>query len=192
MRYFSLIAAVIFWANTAVAQSFEGRLVYKQVIAGQETKVTVFARPQQVLVQRGHEKPTFYLVNSESPLFQAWTSGAQKSDEAKLPQLVPAKFIKTNGGEKIISGFKAKPIQLELANGQTLTGWYTTEVAFEHNQLLERIQGAEWGHLPGKGLLLHWEVNSPKGGKVMVGELIDYQNGKQDPGLFEAPKLTTN
>lgn len=187
MRYLSLITAFLFWMATASAQDFEGRLVYKQVISGQETKVTVFARSQQALVQRGSEKPTYYLVNANSPLFKAWSNGAQKSNEAKLPPLTPAKFAKTNEAEQVISGFKAKSFKLELANGQILQGWYTPEVAFDHNQLLARIQGAEWGQLPGKGLLLRWELTSTKGGKVLSGELVDYKAGKQDPEVFQAP-----
>lgn len=190
MRKFSLFAAFFFLTAMVGAQDFEGRLVYKQVISGQETMLTVFARSQQALVQRGTEMPIYYLVTSSSPLFQAWTKGAQKSDEAKLPQLAPAKFVKSNGGEQVISGFKAKSFKLELDNGQVLQGWYAPEVGFDHNQLLARIQGAEWAQLPGKGLLLRWEVSSAKGGKVLSGELVDHQAGKQDPALFQAPKLS--
>ena len=143
-------------------------------------------------MQRGTDKPTYYLVTSTSPLFQAWTKGAQKSDEAKLPVLRPAKFGKTNGGEQVISGFKALPFRLELANGQILQGWYAPNVSFDHNQLLARIQGEEWAQLPGKGLLLRWELTSTKSGKILSGQLIDHQAGKQDPGLFQAPKLSAN
>lgn len=190
MKYLSLIVLLWLGLHTAQAQEFEGRLVYKQMIAGQETRVTVFVRPQQALVQRGDQKPIFYLVASTSPLFQAWTAGAQKADEAKLPNLVAAKPLKASGSEQVIAGLKALPIKLQLSTGQILEGWYAPSVAFDHNQLLGRIQGAEWGQVPGKGLLLRWEVSSPKGGKALSGELIDFQQAKQDPSLFQAPKPT--
>lgn len=190
MRYLSTLIVWALFISTAFAQEYEGRLLYKQTIAGQETMVTVYIRPQQALIQRGNDKPTFYLVTSGSPLFQAWTTGAVKSDEAKLANLSAVKPLKAAGSEQVIAGFKAKPFKVELANGQTISGWYAPEVVFDHNQLLARIQGAEWAQLPGKGLLLRWEVSSAKGGKMLSGELIDHQRGKQDPSLFQAPRLT--
>lgn len=175
------MAALLLWINAAAAQDFEGRLVYKQTIAGQESKVTVFVRSQEALVKRGDEKPVFYLVSSTNPVFQAWSTGSQKADQGNLPNLAVAKSVKASGSDQVIAGFKASPIKLELPNGQTFTGWYTPDVAFDHNQLLARIQGAEWGQLPAKGLLLRWEVSSSKGGKLMSGELVDHKQGKQDP-----------
>lgn len=190
MRYLSILAVWSLFISTAFAQEYEGRLLYKQSIAGQETMVTIYVRPQQVLIQRGNEKPTYYLVTSGSPLFQAWTKGASKSDEAKLPNLPAVKTLKAGGAEQVIAGFKAKPFKVELAGGQVIQGWYAPEVAFDHNQLVARIQGAEWAQLAGKGLLLRWEVSSAKGGRMLAGELIDHQIGKQDPTLFQAPRLT--
>jgi hypothetical protein len=192
MRYFSILVVWSLFLSTAFAQEYEGRLLYKQTIAGQESLVTVYVRPQQALIQRGNDKPIFYLVSAESPLFQAWTQGAVKSDEGKLATLSMVKPLKAAGTEQIIAGFKAKPFKLELANGQLISGWYAPTVAFDHNHFLARIQGAEWAQLPGKGLLLRWEVSSAKGGKMLTGELIDYQAGKQDPSLFQAPRLTAH
>ncbi len=89
-----------------------------------------------------------------------------------------------------MAGFKAQSVRYELADGSVFEGWYTTDLAFQHNAFVNRLLGHEWGWLPANGVLLRWQLSNAKGITQIVGELESYKAGKQDPKLFVAPVTT--
>lgn len=192
MKYLLSCCFLLFFGGVAIAQSYEGRLVYREMVGSTERQVTLFVAPQQVLIKRGEEKALFYLIHATERGFSAWQGGASKADQGTFkPTAKPAKMLPAKGKEQIISGFKAQSLRYELADGSIFEGWYTTDLPFQHNAFVNRLLGNEWGWLPANGILLRWQVSNSKGGSQMAGELVSHQAGKQDPKLF-APPVTTD
>lgn len=191
MKSFFATVVLLCVAHWGMAQSFEGRFTYREQVGGSDRTVTIYTSPEKALVKRGSDKALFYLISAKSNQFSAWQSGSFKADEGKLNVWAKsAKNLVVKEETQIIAGFKAQPLKYQLADGSVFEGWYTAEVAFDHNIFVHRLLGHEWGKLPAQGVLLRWSLTDAKGRVVVSGELQSYQSGKQDPQLFVVPQMS--
>lgn len=192
MKHFVASCLFLLFGNLVNAQSFEGRLVYRETVSGAERQVTMHVAPKQALIKRGEDNALYYLVNATERGFSAWQAGASKTDVGQLTAVVkPAKVMPSSNQEQIIAGFKARQIRYDLPDGSRFEGWYTTDLSFQHNAFVHRLLGHEWGWLPADGVLLRWQFTDAKGRSLVSGELTAHQPGKQDPKLF-VPLAATN
>lgn len=191
MKYYLASCLFLLMSGMTIAQSYEGRLVYRETVSGKEQQVTLFVAPKQVLIKRGEEKALNYLVHATNREFYAWQTGASRADKAQL-KFAPSqtKMLPGVQQEQIMAGFKAQQIHFELPDGNQFEGWYTADIPFQHNALVHRLLGYEWGFLPTDGVLLRWQFTDAKGRSLVTGELVSHQAGKQDPKLFMPPVTT--
>lgn len=191
MKSFFALVAFMCAAQWGLAQSFEGRLTYREQVGGAERTVTIYASPEKVLVKRGNEKALFYLISANSNQYFAWQTGSFSADQGKFsaPGKAP-KAIESSNTTQIIAGLKARQLKYALADGSVFEGWYTDGLAFDHNTMIHRLLGHEWGKLPAKGVLLRWSLTDAKDRMLVSGELQAYETGKQDPQLFVVPQMT--
>lgn len=191
MKYFLASCLFLFFGGMAIAQSHEGRLVYRETVSGTERQVTLYIAPKQVLIKRGGDKALYYLVHATDRNYSAWESGASRADKGQL-KVIPnqTKMLPATSPEQIMSGFRAQEVRFELPDGSRFEGWFTSDIPFQHNAFVHRLLGYEWGWLPTDGVLLRWQYTDAKGRSLVAGELVSHQAGKQDPMLFVVPVTT--
>jgi hypothetical protein len=80
---------------------------------------------------------------------------------------------------------EAQEFRFTLKEGAVFIGWYTTAIKVAHNRLITPIQGEIWGLLPADGVLLQWQVKSPKQTTFLEGKLTDFQAGSVPQSVFD-------
>ncbi len=183
MKQLVVFVQLLMFAAAAQAQWFEGTLTYEQKMGGSTAEVVMQLNANKVHITR-KESPVLHYVYQTDGQVLAWGHGEAKPTRTEI--LAPAvPKLTLTGQKRIIAGMEASEFQFKLKDGSAFTGWYTTALKVKHNQLITPIQGEHWGFIPSDGLLMQWQIKSPKQSVILEGKLMDYNAGKVAPQSFE-------
>jgi hypothetical protein len=183
MKQLFVFVQLLIFASVANAQLFEGTLTYEQKMGGNTSEIVLQLEANRVHITRNEGQVLHYVYQSNGQLM-AWAKGEMKPIATEIAAPLAPKITLT-GQKRLISGMEAQAFRFTLKDGAVFTGWYTTAIKVAHNRLITPIQGEIWGFLPADGVLLQWQVKSPKQTTLLEGKLTDFQAGSVPQSAFD-------
>lgn len=183
MKQLIVFVQLLMFGFAVQAQSFEGTLTYEQKMGGGTSEIVLQLEANRVHITRNEAQVLHYVYSSDGRLM-AWAKGEAKPTYTEVAAVEVPK-IELTGQKKLLAGMEAQEIRFKLNDGSVFTGWYTTALKVKHNQLITPIQGDYWGFLPGDGVLMQWQLKSPKNTMLIEGKLIDFKAASLPAQAFD-------